>query len=369
MRISTDCPRNDAVRESRIWGKSPGCRQRRKREEKRCVSLNSPLVAGTMSVSARRFLQRRAEASSGAAAFAAGDASSPRASVPGDAARFSPGTAGGRFGAESAGSPGDDSASPERTTRLDYYPDDIVPTPRHGDDTSGDEGVHPNDDPSSPTWHAAPHRSPLAFSFRGRLSSNAATKRSAPSATRRPPSIPRAGGMVVAPGPHADVLPRRHAGALRNGAFHGAGAGAPPRALRHPADDVDPAPARFPRAFGNQNTRKRKRKTSRRLRRRRHRPPRASLPGRPRRARGMLQRTPAARAARPTAGRSARLCARRRRSRRSAAKSPARALGSSRSPATCWKLGSRARPGDDAFVTPHATAVTAVKSRSSFCDR
>ena len=168
-----------------------------------------------MSVSVRRFLQRRAEASSGAAAFAAGDASSPRASVPGDAARFSPGTAGGRFGAESAGSPGDDSASPERTTRLDYYPDDIVPTPRHGDDTSGDEGVHPNDDPSSPTWHAAPHRSPLAFSFRGRSSSNAATKRSAPSATRRPPSIPSAGGMVVAPGPHADVLPRRHAGALR----------------------------------------------------------------------------------------------------------------------------------------------------------
>ena len=261
MRISTDCPRNDAVRESRIWEKSPGCRQRRKREEKRCVSLDSPLVAGTMSVSVRRFLQRRAEASSGAAAFAAGDASSPRASVPGDAARFSPGTAGGRFGAESAGSPGDDSASPERTTRLDYYPDDIVPTPRHGDDTSGDEGVHPNDDPSSPTWHAAPHRSPLAFSFRGRSSSNAATKRSAPSATRRPPSIPRAGGMVVAPGPHADVLPRRHAGALLNGAFHGAGAGAPPRALRHPADDVDPAPARFPRAFEEtKNTRKRKRK-------------------------------------------------------------------------------------------------------------
>ena len=125
-----------------------------------------------------------------------------------------------------------------------------------------------------------------------------------------------------------------------------------------------------------ENTRKRKRKTSRRLRRRRHRPPRASLPGRPRRARGMLQRTPAARVARPTAGRSARLCARRRRSRRSAAKSPARALGSSRSPATCWKLGSRARPGvtnasgvTDAFVTPHATAVTAVKNRSSFCDR
>lgn len=260
MRISTDCPRNDAVRESRIWGKSPECRQRRKREEKRCVSLNSPLVAGTMSVSARRFLQRRAEASSGAAAFAAGDASSPRASVPGDAARFSPGTAGGRFGAESAGSPGDDSASPERTTRLDYYPDDIVPTPRHGDDTSGDEGVHPNDDPSSPTWHAAPHRSPLAFSFRGHSSSNAATKRSAPSATRRPPSIPRAGGMVVAPGPHADVLPRRHAGALRNGAFHGAGAGAPPRALRHPADDVDPAPARFPRAFGNRKHTKTKTK-------------------------------------------------------------------------------------------------------------
>lgn len=210
-----------------------------------------------MSVSARRFLQRRAEASSGAAAFAAGDASSPRASVPGDAARFSPGTAGGRFGAESAGSPGDDSASPERTTRLDYYPDDIVPTPRkkkHGDDTSGDEGVHPNDDPSSPTWHAAPHRSPLAFSF------DDETKRSAPSATRRPPSIPRAGGMVVAPGPHADVLPRRHAGALRNGAFHGAGAGAPPRALRHPADDVDPAPARFPRAFGNRKHTKTKTK-------------------------------------------------------------------------------------------------------------
>lgn len=172
---------------------SGGCRQRRKREEKRCMSLNSPLVAGTMSVSARRFLQRRAEASSGAAAFAAGDASSPRASVPGDAARFSPGTAGGRFGAGSAGSPGDDSASPKRTTRLDYYPDDIVPTPRHGDDTSGDEGVHPNDDPSSPTWHAAPHRSPLAFSFRGHSSSNAATK--------RPPANPRAGGMVVAPGP------------------------------------------------------------------------------------------------------------------------------------------------------------------------
>ena len=197
---------------------SGGGRQRRKREEKRCVSLNSPLVAGTMSVSVRRFLQRRAEASSGAAAFAAGDASSPRASVPGDAARFSPGTAGGRFGAESAGSPGDDSASPERTTRLDYYPDDIVPTPRHGDDTSGDEGVHPNDDPSSPTWHAAPHRSPLAFSFRGHSSSNAATK--------RPPANPRAGGMVVAPGPHADVLPRRR-----------------PRALRFEGD-VDPASAR-----------------------------------------------------------------------------------------------------------------------------
>ena len=224
---------------------SGGCRQRRKREEKRCVSLNSPLVAGTMSVSARRFLQRRAEASSGAAAFAAGDASSPRASVPGDAARFSPGTAGGRFGAGSAGSPGDDSASPERTTRLDYYPDDIVPTPRHGDDTSGDEGVHPNDDPSSPTWHAAPHRSPLAFSFRGHSSSNAATK--------RPPANPRAGGMVVAPGPHADVLPRRHAGPLL-GAVYGAGASPrPPRALRHPADDVDPAPARFPEsAFGKQ---------------------------------------------------------------------------------------------------------------------
>ena len=224
---------------------SGGCRQRRKREEKRCMSLNSPLVAGTMSVSARRFLQRRAEASSGAAAFAAGDASSPRASVPGDAARFSPGTAGGRFGAESAGSPGDDSASPERTTRLDYYPDDIVPTPRHGDDTSGDEGVHPNDDPSSPTWHAAPHRSPLAFSFRGHSSSNAATK--------RPPANPRAGGMVVAPGPHADVLPRRHAEPLL-GAFRGAGASPrPPRALRHPADDVDPAPARFPEsAFGKQ---------------------------------------------------------------------------------------------------------------------
>ena len=209
------------------------------------MSLNSPLVAGTMSVSARRFLQRRAEASSGAAAFAAGDASSPRASVPGDAARFSPGTAGGRFGAGSAGSPGDDSASPKRTTRLDYYPDDIVPTPRHGDDTSGDEGVHPNDDPSSPTWHAAPHRSPLAFSFRGHSSSNAAT--------RRPPAKTRAGGMVVAPGPHADVLPRRHAGLLL-GAFQGAGASPrPPRALRHPADDVDPAPARFPEsAFGKQ---------------------------------------------------------------------------------------------------------------------
>ena len=209
------------------------------------MSLNSPLVAGTMSVSARRFLQRRAEASSGAAAFAAGDASSPRASVPGDAARFSPGTAGGRFGAGSAGSPGDDSASPKRTTRLDYYPDDIVPTPRHGDDTSGDEGVHPNDDPSSPTWHAAPHRSPLAFSFRGHSSSNAATK--------RPPANPRAGGMVVAPGPHADVLPRRHAEPLL-GAFRGAGASPrPPRALRHPADDVDPAPARFPEsAFGKQ---------------------------------------------------------------------------------------------------------------------
>ena len=281
MRISTDCPRNDAVRESRIWGKSPECRQRRKREEKRCVSLNSPLVAGTMSVSARRFLQRRAEASSGAAAFAAGDASSPRASVPGDAARFSPGTAVGAFRCRIRRVPGDD-WNPERTTRLDYYPDDIVPTPRHGDDTSGDEGVHPNDDPSSPTWHAAPHRSPLAFSFRGHSSSNAATKRSAPSATRRPPSIPRAGGMVVAPGPHADVLPRRHAGALRNGAFHGAGAGAPPRALRRPADDVDPAPARFPRAE-TENTRRNEKQA--RPRRRRHPPPRASLPGRPRRAR------------------------------------------------------------------------------------
>ena len=145
-------------------------------------------------------------------------------------------------------------------TRLDYYPDDIVPTPRHGDDTSGDEGVHPNDDPSSPTWHAAPHRSPLAFSFptmnghSSSSSSNAATKRSnAPSATRRPPATPRAGGMVVAPGPHADVLPRRHAGLLL-GAFQGAGASPrPPRALRHPADDVDPAPARFPEsAFGKQ---------------------------------------------------------------------------------------------------------------------
>ena len=120
----------------------------------------------------------------------------------------------------------------------------------------------------------------------------------------------------------------------------------------------------------------RKRKTSRRLRdfaTSRHRPPRASLPGRPRRARGMRPRTPAARVARPTAGRSARLCARRRRSRRSAAKSPARALGSSRSPATYWKLRSRARLflGDDAFVTSHATAVTATKNqnRSSICDR
>ena len=213
---------------------SGGCRQRRKREEKRCMSLNSPLVAGTMSVSARRFLQRRAEASSGAAAFAAGDASSPRASVPGDAARFSPGTAGGRFGAGSAGSPGDDSASPERMTRLDYYPDDIVPTPRQGDDASSDEGVHPNDDPSSPTWHAAPHRSPLAFSSRGRpetsSSSSFAEREKKPfetfpnaggtrpaldSATARRPAIPRAGGMVVAPGPHADVLPRRRPRALR----------------------------------------------------------------------------------------------------------------------------------------------------------
>jgi hypothetical protein len=59
--------------------------------------------------------------------------------------------------------------------------------------------------------------------------------------------------MVVAPGPHADVLPRRHAEPLL-GAFRGAGASPrPPRALRHPADDVDPAPARFPEsAFGKQ---------------------------------------------------------------------------------------------------------------------
>mgnify|MGYP002048472019 CR=1 FL=1 len=37
-----------------------------------------------------------------------------------------------------------------------------------GDDTSGDEGVHPNDDPSSPTWHAAPHRSGLRLLRAGR---------------------------------------------------------------------------------------------------------------------------------------------------------------------------------------------------------
>ena len=195
-----------------------------------------------MTASARRFLERRAEASSGAAAFPAGNASSPRASVPGDAGRFSPGSAGGRFG---AGSPGDDSASPGRTTRLDYYPDDIVPTPRQGDDASSDEGVHRNDDPSSPTWHAAPHRSPLAFSSRGRpetsSSSSFAEREKKPfetfpnaggtrpaldSATARRPAIPRAGGMVVAPGPHADVLPRRR-----------------PRALRFEGD-VDPASAR-----------------------------------------------------------------------------------------------------------------------------
>ena len=206
-----------------------------------------------MSGSARRFLERRAEASRGAAAFPAGDASSPRASVPGGAGGFSPGTGGGRFGA--ASSPGDDSASPGRTTRLDYYPDDIVPTPRQGEDASSDEGVHPNDDPSSPTWHAAPHRSPLAFSFRGGQSSfreahafgdgtsskktkTEKTETPKPSATGRRPAIPRAGGMMVAPGPHADVLPRRRASAC---AFFDAGSDAPPRALRHPADDVDPA--------------------------------------------------------------------------------------------------------------------------------
>ena len=216
-----------------------------------------------MAWSARRFLERRAEASRGAAAFPAGDASSPRASVPGGAGRFSPGTGGGRFGA--ASSPGDDSASPGRTTRLDYYPDDIVPTPRQGEDASSDEGVHPNDDPSSPTWHAAPHRSPLAFSFRGGQSSfreahafgdgtsfaetsstkTERTETPKPSATGRRPAIPRAGGMVVAPGPHADVLPRRKANVC---AFFDAGSDAPPRALRHPADDVDPASSALLRA-------------------------------------------------------------------------------------------------------------------------
>ena len=224
-----------------------------------------------MSGSARRFLERRAEASRGAAAFPAGDASSPRASVPGGAGGFSPGTGGGRFGA--ASSPGDDSASPGRTTRLDYYPDDIVPTPRQGEDASSDEGVHPNDDPSSPTWDAAPHRSPLAFSFRGGQSSfreahafgdgtsskktkTEKTETPKPSATGRRPAIPRAGGMVVAPGPHADVLPRRRASAC---AFFDAGSDAPPRALRHPADDVDPAllRAKLLRRTNHERTRKR----------------------------------------------------------------------------------------------------------------
>lgn len=195
-----------------------------------------------MTRSARRFVERRAEASSGPAVFPAENVSSPRASFSGDAGRFSPGTAGGRFG--DAESPRDDSASPGRTTRLDYYPDDIVPTPRRGDDVSSDEGIHPNDDPSSPMWHAASHRSPLAFSSRGQSSwlfaerETFETTRSSPSATARRPAIPRAGGMLVAPGPHADVLPRRIA--ARTGAF--AGAGAPSRAPR-PEDDVDPAPA------------------------------------------------------------------------------------------------------------------------------
>ena len=267
-----------------------------------------------------------------------------RRGTPRHLARPSPGTRPGsprgrRVGVSvprSAGSPGDDSASPERTTRLDYYPDDIVPTPRHGDDTSGDEGVHPNDDPSSPTWHAAPHRSPLAFSFRGRSSSNAATKRSAPSATRRPPSIPRAGGMVVAPGPHADVLPRAQTRGCTTRCVSRRGRGRASARAPPSADDVDPAPARHPRAFGNQKHTKTKNKpaTSRLRDFATPTTARVSSWASPTRARHASPRTPAARVARPTAGRSARLCARRRRSRRSAAKSPARALGSSRSPAT-----------------------------------
>ena len=149
-----------------------------------------------MTRSARRFVERRAEASSGPAVFPAENVSSPRASFSGDAGRFSPGTAGGRFG--EAESPRDDSASPGRTTRLDSYPDDIVPTPRRGDDVSSDEGIHPNDDPSSPMWHAASHRSPLAFSSRGQSSwlfaerETFETTRSSPSATARRPAIPRA---------------------------------------------------------------------------------------------------------------------------------------------------------------------------------
>ena len=355
-------------------GKITRCRQRRKREEKRCVSLNSPLVAGTMSVSARRFLQRRAEASSGAAAFAAGDASSPRASVPGDAARFSPGTAGGRFGARICRVPRGRFGIPGEDDAPGLLPDDIVPTPRHGDDTSGDEGVHPNDDPSSPTWHAAPHRSPLAFSFRGHSSSNAATKRSAPSATRRPPSIPAPAGWSLRPARtrtccRADT--RGHYETVRFTARARARlrARSAIRGRRRPGAGAFSARFRKPKTHENENEKQAGdfadgvTPTTARVSswasptRARHA---SAHPGGARGAPDRGTFSQAMREAETIASLGGEVAGAR--------------AGSSRSPATCWKLGSRARPGvtnasgvTDAFVTPHATAVTAVKNRSSFC--
>ena len=244
----------------------------------------------------RADLQRRAEAS-GAVGGAedASSASRPRGRGPG-----LPGTAGGRFDATNRRVPRGLVGTPERTTRLDYPPDDIVPTPRHGDDTSGDEGVHPNDDRSSPgeARRAAPLAAgvfvPRPTIVERRDEAIRAERDAAPALD--PPR--RRDGRRARP-TRADVLPRRHAGALRNGRFTAEARGAPPRALRRPADDVDPAPAREVfRALLNRKHTKTKTKNKPGDARRGDSDHRASLPGRPRARARLPPRTPAARGAR-----------------------------------------------------------------------
>ena len=280
--------------------------------------------------------------------FAAGDARHPRVRPRGRGPVL-PGRR-GAFRCRICRVPRDD-GNPGETTRLDYYPDDTS-TPRHGDDTCVTRHTRTTTPP--PRRHAA---APLA-----------AGARSEPSIVERrdeairaerdaaPASIPApAGGRCARPA-RGRVAAQTRGGTTKRCAR---------RARRARARSAIPrmtstrAGARFPRAFGNQNTRKLK--TSRRLRRRRHRPPRASLPGRPRRARHASAHPGGAWRARPrTFGQAMRGDGHRRRS--------SRACCAGR--AGRRRLETRvARVRETTRSTPHPTAVTAVKNRSSFCDR